>query len=51
MLGGLALHLYLLLLTIAREFVQKQEAINIAGQEVCELCQGCSKASLKGFHM
>ena len=48
--GGLAPHLYLLVLAIAREFIQKQEAINIAGLEVCELCRGCRKASLRDIH-
>ena len=44
-------HLCLLMLAIAREFVQKQEAINIAGQEVGELCRCCSRTSLRGFRM
>lgn len=49
--GGLAPHLYLLMLAVAQEFIQKQEAINMAGQEVCELCWGCSKPSLRGIRM
>lgn len=48
---GLAPHSYLLMQAIAQELVLKQEAINIAGQEVYELCWGCSKASLRSFHM
>lgn len=49
--GDLAPHFCPLVLLIAWELIQKQEATHIAGQETCELCQSCSKASVKGFHM
>lgn len=46
---GLAPHLYLLVLAIAREFVQKQKAINVAGQEVLRAVLRLQQGFFKGF--